>query len=81
MQGEADKSVETLKGAIANANGHHKISNTEIPLTASMVDTATTYLVSTFLSGYPIFAVTAEVDKEDAATQLTVLTERSGTPL
>lgn len=77
LQGEADKSVETLKGAIANANGDlTKISNTEIPLTASMVDTATTYLVSTFLSGYPIFAVTAEVDKEDAATQLTVLTER-----
>lgn len=77
LQGDADRALETLKGQIANAAGDlTKIANTEIPLTDSMVDTTVTYLASTFLSGYPIFPVTAQREKEDSAAQLTVLTER-----
>ena len=77
LQGDADRAIDTLKGQIANASGDlTKIANTEIPLTDSMVDTTVTYLASTFLSGYPIFPVTAQREKEDSAAQLTVLTER-----
>jgi len=77
IQAASDISSDTLKGEARAAKGlKDKLTNIEISSTNSIQDSAHAYLVSTFLTGYPIFGATSSRANEDASSQLSALTAR-----
>jgi hypothetical protein len=77
LQKTGDYSSDTTQGQLANMAGDKtKIANVEIPVTFINKESAHAYMAGTFLTGYPIFAVTATREKEDTASMLTALVSR-----
>lgn len=77
IQASSDLSSDTLKGEARLAKGlKDKLTNIEISSTNAIQDSAQSYLVSTFLTGYPIFSATSSRENEDSAAQITALTSR-----
>lgn len=71
---ESDRSEETLQARLARLRGDiKKIRNVEIPIVKPQVESAVTYLASVFLSGFPIFGVTAGPKNIDIAQQWNTL--------
>lgn len=71
---ESDRSEETLEARLARLRGDiKKIRNVEIPIVKPQVESCVTYLASVFLSGFPIFGVTAGPKNIDLAQQWNTL--------
>ncbi len=77
LQKTGDYTKETNAGQVVNQLGDKsKITNVEIPVTFINKETAHAYFAGTFLTGYPIFAVTSTREKEETASMLTALVGR-----
>lgn len=69
MEDERDGQNEIIRKL--NALGDKKkLSNARIPLVATQVETATSYLQETFLTGYPIFGIAANKTYAEEAKML-----------
>lgn len=70
--------IESERARIANRYGDKtKLQNTVVPIVMPQVESALAYLSDVFLSGKPIFAMTAEPDKQDAALMYNAIIEDS----
>lgn len=76
---EADYTEEELRAKIANRMGDKKkFQNITVPIVMPQVQAALGYMTNVFLTGYPIFGVSAGADMEDAALQMeTIIAENS----
>lgn len=78
---ENDYTLEQLRARSANRLGNPtKFQNITVPVVMPQVQAALGYLTNVFLTGYPIFGVTADPDMEDAAMQMeTIIAENAVT--
>lgn len=68
---ERDWTAETAKAKVANRSGDPtKYRNIEVPIVLNTVESAVTYQSSVFLTGVPIFGVSAVAQHMDAALQM-----------
>lgn len=68
---ERDWTAENMKAVVANRSGDPtKFRNIEVPLVLNTVESAVTYQSSVFLTGIPIFGVSASAQYMDAALQM-----------
>ncbi len=75
IQAESDTSPDALKSKARRDLGlKDKLTNIEIATTSEILESAHANLVSTFLSGYPIFSAVSTKDNESVSAQLTALT-------
>jgi hypothetical protein len=76
---EQDLSKENAQARRANANGDKtKFQNITVPVVLPQVEAAVTYQSSVFLTGYPLFGITASPQYMDEAMQMeTVIAEQS----
>lgn len=76
---ELDRSAEHTKALLANMAGDpSKFQNPVVPIVMPQVESALAYLGGVFLTGYPIFGVTAAPAQVDAALQMeTIIAENS----
>jgi hypothetical protein len=78
---EKDWTDDQWKARLANRAGDSsKFQNVTVPIVMPQVQAALGYLVNVFLTGYPIFGVTADPDNENAALQMeTIIGENATT--
>lgn len=78
---ENDYTVEQLRARTANRLGNPtKFQNITVPIVMPQVQAALGYLTNVFLTGYPIFGVTADPAMEEAAMQMeTIIAENAVT--
>lgn len=78
-QREKNWTQAQLRARIANRVGDaHKLQDVTVPIVMPQVEACLTYLTNVFLTGYPIFGVSASPDQEDVALMLeTVIAENS----
>lgn len=77
LEVSSDRTETTAKGRIVNQAGDKsKIGGMEIAAVKIHKETACAFLGGTFLSGYPIFAATADREREGVAEMLNALTGR-----
>ena len=76
---ERDITIETQKANVANRLGDPtKFRNIEVPVVMNSVESAVTYQTSVFLTGSPIFGVSASARYMDAALQMeTIIDDQS----
>lgn len=76
---EVDRSAEQTKAMLANMAGDPtKYQNPIVPVVMPQVESALAYLGGVFLTGYPIFGVTASPEDVDKALQMeTIIAENS----
>lgn len=76
---ERDMTAEQAKASVANRAGDPtKFQNIQVPVVMNSVESAVTYQSSVFLSGSPIFAVSASSQYMDAALQMeTIIDDQS----
>lgn len=76
---EVDTTLANARAANANMNGDpSKFVNPIVPIAMPQVESALAYLGGVFLTGHPIFGVTSQPDKADAALQMeTIIAENS----
>lgn len=76
---ERDLTLETAKATQANLRGDPtKFRNIEVPVVMNSVESAVTYQTSVFLTGSPIFGVSASAKYMDAALQMeTIIDDQS----
>lgn len=68
---EADFTENAIRGRIANRVGDKtKLGNITVPVIMPQVESALEYMVNVFLTGYPIFGVSADPATEGAALQM-----------
>lgn len=68
---EQDRTIENMKATLANAAGDPtKFRNIQVPVAYSAIESAVTYQTSVFLTGVPLFGVSASADFMDAALQM-----------
>lgn len=67
-----------LRAKIANRVGDaDKIQNVTVPIVMPQVESCLSYLTNVFLTGYPIFGVSAAPDEEDAALMMETIIEEN----
>ena len=76
---ERDLTIENAKAHAANLRGDPtKFRNIEVPIVMNSVESAVTYQTSVFLTGSPIFGVSASATYMDAALQMeTIIDDQS----
>jgi hypothetical protein len=76
---ENDWSEEQIKAKITNRAGDKdRIQNVTVPIVMPHVEAAAGYMANVFLTGYPIFGVSADPSQEDAALQMeTIIAENA----
>jgi len=76
---EVDWTEENIRAKIANRIGDkRKIQNITVPIVMPQVEAAMAYMTNVFLTGYPIFGVSADPATEDAALQMeTIIAENA----
>lgn len=79
-QRELDYTEEQLRAKTANRAGDPtKFQNVTVPIVLPAVESAVTYQSSVFLTGIPLFGVSASADKMDAALQLETIIDDQAT--
>jgi hypothetical protein len=77
---EADKSKEHQRAKIANRYGDKdRFQNVTIPIVMPQVETAVTYQASVFLTGVPLFGVSASPSFEDEALMMETTIDNQAT--
>jgi hypothetical protein len=77
---ERDWTDDQVKSRIANRKGDsRKMQNVTVPIVMPQVNSSLNYLSNVFLTGYPIFPVTADPANEDSATQLETIIQENAT--
>lgn len=77
MQKESDLTPEAIQGKYANEHGDKRaFRDAEIPISFIQTQTALASLTGTFLGGEPVFVATANKENEQAASQMTALSQR-----
>lgn len=78
-QREKNWTEAALRARIANRVGDaHKLQDVTVPIVMPQVEACMTYLTNTFLTGYPIFGVSANPDQEATAMMMeTIIAENS----
>lgn len=68
---EGDMTEDNQESILANLRGDaSKMRNPTVPIIYPQVETATAYMTGTFLTGYPMFGVTADPANIDSALQM-----------
>lgn len=77
---EKDWTDAQVKARIANRRGDaSKIQNVTVPIVMPQVNSALNYFNNVFLTGYPLFPVTADPVNEDAALQMETIIQENAT--
>jgi hypothetical protein len=77
---EADKSEEHTRAQNANRNGDkNRFQNVTIPVVMPQVESAVTYQASVFLTGVPLFGVSASPSYEDEALMMETAIDNQAT--
>lgn len=67
-----------LRAKIANRTGDaDKLQNVTVPIVMPQVESCLSYLTNVFLTGYPIFGVSAAPEEEDAALMMETIIEEN----
>lgn len=77
---ERDLTAENAKAKVANVRGDPtKFQNVEVPMVMNAVESAVTYQSSVFLTGTPLFGVSAAAKYMDAALQMETIIDDQAT--
>ena len=77
---EKDFTQEQVRAQIANSYGDsNRLQNVTVPVVMPQVESAVTYQASVFLTGEPIFAVSASPQFQDAADQIEAIIAENAT--